>query len=138
MLSNPSDDSWICSNCEYNISQLSPGSGIMTHSHLLCICFNARSILPKRFDLIAYLCANQLDVVAITESFLDSSIPDAHIIPSGYTVFRRDCNQHGGGIVVLIRNSITAVRCKHLEGDCEMLWLELHTSRGVINLVIYY
>ena len=72
MLSNPSDDSWICSNCEYNISQLSPGSGI-THSHLSCICFNARSILPKRFDLIAYLCANQLDVVAITESFLDSS-----------------------------------------------------------------
>ena len=46
MLSNPSDDSWICSNCEYNISQLSPGSGIMTHSHLSCICFNARSILP--------------------------------------------------------------------------------------------
>ena len=138
MLSNPSDDSWICSNCEYNISQLSPGSGIMTHSHLSCICFNARSILPKRFDLIAYLCANQLDVVAITESFLDSSIPDARIIPSGYTIFRRDHNRHGGGIVVLIRNSITAVRCKHLEGDCEMLWLELHTSRGVISLVIYY
>ena len=83
------------------------------------------------------MCANQLDVVAITESFFDSSIPDAHIIPSGYAVLRRDRNWHGGGIVVLIRNSITAVHCKHLEGDCEMLWLELHTSRGVINLVIY-
>jgi len=130
MLSNPSDDSWICSNCEYSISQLSQGCGIVRYDHLLCIC---RNIVPKRFDLIAYLCAHQLNVVAITgESFLDSSIPDAHIISSGYMVFRRDRNRHGGGIVVLIRNSITAVRCKHLEGDCEMLWLLLHTSRNLL------
>ena len=38
----------------------------------------------------------------------------------------------------LIRNSITAVHRKDLESDCEMLWLELHTSRGIINFVTYY
>ena len=138
MLNTPSDDSWICSACESHINQLSKVSDPLTPNQLSCVCFNVRSILPKRFDLIAYLCAHQFDVVAITESFLDSSIPDVHIIPSGYTVFRRDRNRHGGGIIVLVRNSITAVHHKDLECDCEMLWLELYTSRGVVNLVTYY
>jgi len=69
---------------------------------------------------------------------LDSSIPDTHIIPAGYTVFRHDRNRHGGCVLVLIRNSITVIHRKDLESDCEMLWLELHTSRGIINLVTYY
>ena len=73
-----------------------------------------------------------------SESFLDSSIPDTHIIPAGYTVFRHDRNRHGGCVLVLIRNSITVIHRKDLESDCEMLWLELHTSRGIINLVTYY
>ena len=98
-------------------------------NYLSCICFNARSILPKRFDLIACWCTHHFDIV---ETFLDSSIPDAHIIPSGYTIFRRDRNRHSGGVLVLIRNSITAVHRKDLESDCEMLWLEpvAHFSRN--------
>ena len=138
MLNTPSDDSWICSASASHINQLSKVSDPLTPNQLSCVCFNVRSILLKRFDLIAYLCTHQFDVVAITESFLDSSIPDVHIIPSGYTVFRRDRNRHGGGIIVLVRNSITAVHRKDLERDCKMLWLELHASRGVVNLVTYY
>ena len=66
--------------------------------------------MPKRFDLFAFLCANNFDVVAITETFLDSSVPNAHIIPIGYTIFRQDRNRHGGGVLVMVHDSITAVR----------------------------
>ena len=109
MVNQPSEDSWICSVCESSIDRLSTVSSSTPCNYLSAF---ARSILPKRFDLIACLCTHHFDIVAVTETFLDSSIPDAHIIPSGYTIFRRDCNRHGGGVLVLIRNSITAVHRK--------------------------
>ena len=76
MQKSPTEDSWICSACESHINALSKvGDAPTPPDCLLCVCLNARSILPKRFDLIAYLSADQFEIVAITESFLDSSIP---------------------------------------------------------------
>ena len=39
--------------------------------------------------------AHQFDIVAITETFLDSTIHDSHIVPPGYAVFRKDRDRHG-------------------------------------------
>ena len=138
MVSNPSEDPWLCSNCELSIQQLRKVYESAPRKCLSCICFNAQSTLLKRLDLIAYLCTHHFDMVAITKTFLDASIPDAHVIPSSYTIFRRDCDRHGGGVLVLIRDSITAVHHKDLESNREILWLDLHTSQGIINLVTYY
>ena len=41
-----------------------------------------------------------------------------------------------GGVLLLVRNSITAIHRK--DSNCEMLWIELHTSQRMINLVAYY
>lgn len=59
--------------------------------------------VPKRFDFIAMVCAHQYDLIAVTETFLDQSINDAHIILTDYNLFRRE---HGGGVMLAVRNSI--------------------------------
>ena len=84
------------------------------------------------------MCAHQFDVVAITETFLDQTIPDTLIVPDGYSVFQQDRNRHGGGILALLKSSLISFRRKDLESDCEMLWMELLTPRGKVNFVTFY
>jgi len=60
MVSNPSSDPWFCSACK-----VPPSSS----QSLSCICLNARSIVTKRLDFLAYVYALQPDVVAVTETF---------------------------------------------------------------------
>ena len=74
-----------------------------------CLCFNARSVVNKRLDLLAMLSESSSDIV-ITETFLDDSIVDSEIIPENYSVFRRDRNRHGGGVLVAISDNLSAVR----------------------------
>ena len=39
-----------------------------------------RQLVSKRFDLSVYVLAGDFDVVAITETFLDNSIHDSHVV----------------------------------------------------------
>ena len=102
------------------------------------MCFNAQSIIAKRLDFVTFICAHLFDVVSVTETFLDQTIPDALVVLDGYTVFRRDRNWHGGGLLVLVKTSFISSCRRDLESDCEMLWLELLTSGGKVNFVTFY
>ena len=56
--------------------------------------------MNKRLDLYVMINTTSPDVIVITETFLDSSILDGEVIPQGYSVFRCDRNQHGGGVLI--------------------------------------
>ena len=66
------------------------------------VCFNARNVISKRLDLIAFVCTYRFDVIVITEIFLDSFILDSHIVPFGYTTSCCDRNQHAGRVLILV------------------------------------
>ena len=68
MVQYPSEDKWYCSVCMSNCNHSSECS-TKENDNLSCICLNARSILPKRFDLLAYLCCHKVDILAVTETF---------------------------------------------------------------------
>ena len=71
LVKSPSSDPWYCCTCiDLAVDNVCPRQS----SSLNCICFNARSLFPKHFTLLAYLSAVDADVVAITETFLDESI----------------------------------------------------------------
>ena len=38
----------------------------------------------------------------------------------------------------MVHDSIPVLRRRDLENACEMLWLELHAQRGVIDFITYY
>ena len=117
----PSTDPWYCCSCiDLAVESNCPRQSSSLH----CISFNARSIFPKRFTLLAYLSTIDADVVAITETFLDQSILSSQFMLKNYVVFRKDRNKHGGGVMLLVRSSIPAVRMMELESDCEILSLQ--------------
>lgn len=47
-----------------------------------------------------------VQVVAIVESWLTQGIHDNEILPNGYSIYRRDRNSRGGGILLCIHNSL--------------------------------
>ena len=142
LVQNPSSDPWFCSACIVDHVSVSSQSHefLSRGCKLRCLYFNSRSIYCKRFDLAAYLaaCDCDFDIIAITESFLDSSISNSLIVPSSYVGHRLDRNRHGGGLFVLVKDSLSVTRRLDLESDCELLWLEIFTQTGPILLGTFY
>ena len=105
---------------------------------LNCCSLNARSVVNKSLDLQAYLQCNSLDLLAVTETFLSSEILDGEVIDHGYTVHRRDRDRHGGGVLLIVHNSIPSTRRQDLETDCELLWVELSLTPTNLLVGVYY
>ena len=61
---------------------------------------NVHGIVEKRFDMCAYLVAYQIDILAITETFLDDFFHNSSIAPFGFVAFCHDRNRHGGGVLI--------------------------------------
>ena len=63
--------------------------------------------LPKHIDeLRMFVDDNPLDILAVNETKLDSSIPDTQVCLSGYTCIRNDRTRSGDGVCIYIRNTI--------------------------------
>ena len=86
---------------------------------LSCIYLNARSILPKRFDLLAYICCHKVDILAVTETFLDSSISNAEFCPASYLLFHHDRSGHGGGVLIFVCDSLQVTPRNDLSDELE-------------------
>jgi hypothetical protein len=79
------------------------------------------------------------DIVCISETWLDSSIPDNAVEIPDYSIHRNDRNRHGGGVAVYVTNGLTVKRRPDLEHyDCESVWLEIITERKCLLLGTYY
>ena len=68
---------------------------------------NARSLLPKVDELIANLSVNTINLVAVTETWLNDDIEDNLVSIRGYNIFRRDRPHRRGGGFVYISLSIS-------------------------------
>lgn len=107
---------------------------------------NTRSLLPKVDELAAYLSVNTVNLVAVTETWLNEDIDDNLVSISGYNIFRKDRSyRRGGGVSVYLSENIPAKRRTDLESDAfECLWLWLRPTRlprplsGIAVCVVYH
>ncbi len=111
------------------------------------IHLNARSILPKTTELV--LIANTLkpDIIAVTETWLSPSVPDgALLLPTYNTIIRSDrtnsgpsAHQRGGGVLLLIHDSIKCTLRADLRFWEESVWIELQlqSNRALIVGCLY-
>ena len=70
----------------------------------------------------------QIDVLALTETWLDDTISDQEIFPVGSDVslIRTDRNCHGGGVAFVVSEQLCiCVRPDIREGTVESIWIEL-------------
>ena len=90
-----------------------------------CLSSKARRIVNKRVELGSHLSSTTFELVAVTESWLDSSISSVEIFPSKYYVHRKDRSRNGGGVLLACLREISSIRRSELETDCEIFWCEI-------------
>ena len=62
--------------------------------------------LRNKFDSPVRMLHNNLDILLISETKVDSSFPTAQFQIEGYATYRLDRNTNGGGILLYIREDI--------------------------------
>ena len=78
-------------------------------SGLKFISMNINSIRGKQLELLAFLDFHQPHVVATQETKIESSIATSELFPETcpYSVYRKDRNIHGGGVMLLVHKDIS-------------------------------
>ena len=96
-------------------------------SKLTMISLNCRSIrsLSKGALLQAIIHEYQAEIIFGSESHLDSTYATAEVFPSEFSVFRKDRCNGGGGVFLMVRNSLCITEQPMLDGDAEMVWAKL-------------
>jgi len=99
-----------------------------SYSLLLCLAhLNYRSILCKLDEVLSFCHSNQVDVMALTETWLDDTVTDMELCPCDHnlSIVRRDRNRRGGGVAILLSNQIRFCAHQDLsEGHIESLWID--------------
>ena len=100
-------------------------------SGLKFISMNINSIRGKKLDLLAFLDFHQPHVVAIQETKIDSSIATSELFPETcpYSVYRKDRNIHGGGVMLLVHKDISHMPITELENDSESIWVKVFANK---------
>ena len=75
---------------------------VISTNQLKCYMTNMRSLANKIVELHHFFDSVNPDVLIITESWLDSSIPDSLLVADyNYHIFRKDRLSRGDGVSVL-------------------------------------
>ena len=92
---------------------------------------NINSIRGKKLELLAFLDFHQPHVVAIQETKIDRSIATSELFPETcpYSVYRKDRNIHGGGVMLLVHKDISHMPIRELENDSESIWVKVFANK---------
>jgi endonuclease/exonuclease/phosphatase (EEP) superfamily protein YafD len=155
---------WICNTCridesntyeEPDVKVLTPKEmpetletvREKTQKDMLIIHMNSRSILNKT-DELQHICKTlQPDIVCITETWLDDSVPTQTCTPNGYNIIRKDRSEDfkqkygrnkGGGVAVYYKEHLNVERKEYLTDKCEeILWVQIKLKTSYMLGVIY-
>ena len=88
---------------------------------------NINSIRNK-FDSLADIIKDNIDILMISETKVDDSFPDGQFFLDGFgTPFRLDRNRNGEGIMLFIRHDIPAKVVSADDWPIESFYVELHS-----------
>ena len=94
---------------------------------------NINSLHYKIVDLRQILSSTELDVIAVSETKLNEEFPNSQFEINGYynpAPYRRDRNEHGGGLMIFIKQGVPVKRIKKFElATAESICLEIAISR---------
>ncbi len=70
------------------------------------------------------------DIVAITETWLNSTISSLEFLPYGYDIYRKDRDDRiGGGVLLAVRNTIAVKSCLDLPGETVAIEIKLASDK---------
>ena len=103
--------------------------------NLRILTVNCRSIKDKTSELKAIINYTKPDIVIGTKSWLKGVKPgknpttdvikSSEVFPNNYTAYRNDRGTLGGGVFILIQNSIIATEQPQYVTKCELDWVKI-------------
>lgn len=105
------------------------------------VLFNARSILNKLDALRTLVTTSDIDLLLVTETWLNADTPIDLISLTGYHTFRANrLNRRGGGCLVYVKSPLKASPIGHptLEAVADSVWLSVTLSDGPILIGCIY
>lgn len=98
---------------------------------------NARSLLPKFHDICHFVFTKKIDILAISESWLTTSIDSNSVSLNDFTLFRSDRISRGGGVCLYVRSCL---RPKLLTSnkDIEQLWVAIKLTHITVSVGVAY
>ena len=107
-----------------------------------CVLLNARSLRNKLSELHALLKCSRPEILIVTESWLDSSVSDGVVDPTGaYTIYRHDrMSRVGGGVLALVSNHFHSyqIHVPKCFNRCELECFELVTDLSTFRIIVLY
>ena len=113
-------------------------TSVFIKKYISIVHLNVRSLLPKIDQLSVEF--QHFDIIALTETFLDNSIPNENISIPGYQEpFRQDRNRHGGGVAIYCRNGLAVTQCLEFQKpSIESIWLKIKYKNTNFMLACLY
>ena len=105
-------------------------------NRLIIAQLNINSLCNK-FDSLVRMLHNNLDILLISETKIDSSFPTAQFQIEGYTTYRLDRNANGGGILLYIREDIPSTLL-NFDMSIESFFIEINIRKKKWLLVGTY
>lgn len=125
-----------------NATSIKSSSKEMTIVHLNC-----RSIVNKVEELELVVEQTDADIIVLTETWMDDSVPQQACIPEGYSIIRKDRGSafkqkygrnKGGGIAILHKEYIKVERKKYLTDNIEeILWVHVKIKSSFMLGAVY-
>ena len=96
--------------------------------------WNVRSLQSKLSFFQSLIYSKSFGIFCLTETWLADYIFDKEVIPCGFTVYRRDRGSRGGGVMIVVANSIASTLVPNVF-DIEMVTINLTYLQLVITCI---
>lgn len=100
---------------------------------------NVCGMRTKTDDIYKNILLTNYDIIAFTESWLNTNVINGEFIDPRYMIHRRDrlsskiSKKDGGGVMIAVNNKIKSTRMKNWESDLEDLWLSVELNVNNYN-----
>ena len=71
---------------------------------------------------------NNIYILLLSETKIDSSFPTAQFHMDGFTIYRRDRNENGGGLILYVREDVPSTLLK-IDSEIEAFYIELNIRK---------
>ncbi len=109
-------------------------------SHISVLYTNACSLIPKRNELSAYVATEKPDVVAIIETWANSTHLVSELSLPRYEIFPKNkTNKKGGGVICFVKSTLAAIKIDKQDAEnYDSVYVETtHNNKKSILATVY-
>ncbi len=96
-------------------------------------------MIPKRDELLAYIATEEPDLIAITETWVNSSHLMSELSIAGYESFHKNREYKRGGVICYAKSTLSALKTDKQDAEnYDSVYVEISTKSNKIMIATIY